>query len=118
MFHRSFWDHSLEFYLIECLFSDIVILFEVLPDFAPVHLTLSFGSATWVWLDTFAVFEFFTEFALLDTTTIEYCLIRFAPLWFKTVSIFYHQTGWALARAPPFISDLCPFARLVADFFT
>jgi hypothetical protein len=102
----------------EGLFSEFVFLFEVLTFFDPVHLTLSFGSATWVWLDTFAVFEFFTEFALLDTTIIEYCLIKFAPLWFKTVSISHHPTGWALARAPPFNSDLCPFARLVADFFT
>jgi hypothetical protein len=94
-----------------------VFVFEVIPDFALVILTLSFGSASWLWLDTFAVFEFFTGFALLDTTTFAKCLIRFAPLWFKTVSIFHLQTDWALARAPPFNSDLCPFARLIADFF-
>jgi hypothetical protein len=40
-----------------------------------VHLALSFGFAIWVWLDTFAVLEFFTGLAILDTTTMGRYLI-------------------------------------------
>jgi hypothetical protein len=40
-----------------------------------MHLALSFGSTTWVWLDTFAVLEFFTGLALLDTATMDRSLI-------------------------------------------